>query len=63
MLAIEEVHELLLKTGLEDVEADLLIARLLFEESFDFVKTMCELNETRQGGLRSLFQNDDHLIH
>ena len=63
MFAMEEIHELLLKAGLNDEEADLLLSRMLFEESLDFVKAMYELNESRIGGLKSLFSTEDHLLH
>ena len=62
MFAMEEIHELLLKAGLNDEEADLLLSRMLFEESLDFVKAMYELNESRTGGLKALLGTEDHLL-
>lgn len=43
--AIVEIHEYLLKAGLEDEEADELVSRLMKEEAEDYVNTICKIRD------------------
>ena len=49
MLAINIAHELLMKAGLSEYDADMLITQLLIEEAEDFTETTRSIDKNLNG--------------